>query len=209
MGFIERLLGEEPSLFDQWGHDDKGEYAEFMLEFALSNNNVNGYTKVLKNLYIPYYNRTVEIDLVLLTEKFIFVYESKNYSGWIFGSAENKYWTQMINKNTKNRFYNPILQNETHIKALSKLLKIPTDKFKSFIVFSQRCELKKVPEHNNRVKVIKRGKTIDETNLSLSFEPKSFSIEIIDRIHKFLSKYENASEETKNNHINNINKMKK
>ncbi len=206
MGFIEWILGEEPSIFEQWGHTDKGEYAEFMLEYALGNDNIDGYTKVLKNLYIPYRGKTTEIDLLLLTEKFIFVYESKNYSGWIFGSANNKYWTQMLNKNYKNQFYNPMLQNQTHIKAISNLLSIDKDKFKSFIVFSERCELKKVPEDTNEVKIIKRGQAIEKTNFEMLGEDKIFSIAEIDKLYKMLSKYSNATEETKKKHIENIKK---
>lgn len=206
MGLFEWLLGEEPSIFEQLGHTDKGEYAEFMLEYALGNNNIDGYTKVLKNLYIPYRGKTTEIDLLLLTEKFIFVYESKNYSGWIFGSSDNKYWTQMLNKNTKSKFYNPMLQNETHIKALSKLLDIDKSKFKSFIVFSERCELKKVPEDTKDVKIIKRGQAINKTNFEMLGEEKLFEISDIDEMYKFLSKYTNVTDEIKKQHIDNIKK---
>ena len=52
MGLFERLLGEEPSLFDQWGHDDPGEFGEYLITYALENNNIGGYIKVLKNLYL-------------------------------------------------------------------------------------------------------------------------------------------------------------
>ena len=61
MGLFERLLGEEPSLFDQWGHDDPGEFGEYLITYALENNNIGGYIKVLKNLYIPIgYGKTTE-----------------------------------------------------------------------------------------------------------------------------------------------------
>ena len=46
----------------------------------------------------------------------------------------------------KNSFYNPILQNRTHIKALSNILGKPLSDFTSYVVFSERCSLKKVPE---------------------------------------------------------------
>lgn len=144
MGLFERLLGEEPSLFDQWGHDDPGEFGEYLITYALENNNIGGYLKVLKNLYIPIgYGKTTEIDVVMIHRKGIFVFESKNYSGWIFGSRNDRYWTQSLKGGQKNRFYNPILQNQTHINALSRILKIDSDKFISMIIFSERCTLKK------------------------------------------------------------------
>ena len=97
MGLFERLLGEEPSLFDQWGHDDPGEFGEYLITYALENNNIGGYLKVLKNLYIPIgYGKTTEIDVIMIHRKGIFVFESKNYSGWIFGSRNDRYWTQSL-----------------------------------------------------------------------------------------------------------------
>ena len=48
MGLIEWLLGEEPSIFEQMLHDDKGELAEYLIEYAVSHDNIVGYTRVLK-----------------------------------------------------------------------------------------------------------------------------------------------------------------
>ena len=73
--------------------------------------------KTLRNVYIPKDNgETSEIDVVYITQKGIFVFESKNYSGWIFGDEKDTYWTVMLPNRQKNRFYNPIKQNRTHIK---------------------------------------------------------------------------------------------
>ena len=101
--------------------------------------------KIIRNAYIPHYGSTVETDIIMITEYGIFVIESKNYSGWIFGSEYNRYWTQMLNKNSKYKFYNPIAQNRTHIKALSDHLNIHPSYFRSCIVFSNNAELKKIP----------------------------------------------------------------
>lgn len=126
MGFFEWFLGEEPGLFEKLAHcNDKGHYGEYLAKYALGNNNVAGYLKILCNVYVPYQGKTSEIDIILIHEKGIYVLESKNYSGWIFGSAEQKNWTQCFNKNKKYQFYNPILQNQTHINALSNFLKLP------------------------------------------------------------------------------------
>lgn len=45
---------------------------------------------------------TTQIDHVLLSPFSIFVIESKNYKGWIFGSARQKMWTQKIYKKVIN-----------------------------------------------------------------------------------------------------------
>ena len=115
--------------------------------------------RTLRNVYIPKDNgETSEIDVVYITQKGIFVFESKNYSGWIFGDEKGQYWTVMLPNRQKNRFYNPIKQNKTHIKWLQKYVGDSIPLF-SIIVFSERCELKKVEVESTDIKVIKRDQT--------------------------------------------------
>ena len=68
--------------------------------------------------------------MVFLHESGLYVIESKNYSGWIFGNEEQDHWTQCLrgkfHTTQKHSFYNPLLQNETHICALMELLKDDT-----------------------------------------------------------------------------------
>lgn len=117
-GFIDLLLDD---IFDaEW----KGRYGEKMTEWELNLVRLfgrKGY--VLRNIYVPKNNgETSEIDVVFITQKGIFVIESKNYSGWIFGGEKSAYWTAMLPDKSKNRFYNPIKQNSTHIKWLGQYL---------------------------------------------------------------------------------------
>lgn len=208
MGLLERLLGEEPSLFDQWGHDDPGEFGEYLITYALENNNISGYLKVLKNLYIPIgYGKTTEIDVIMIHRKGIFVFESKNYSGWIFGSRNDRYWTQSLKGGQKNRFYNPILQNQTHINALSRILKIDSDKFISMIIFSERCTLKKVPEDEQNLMIMKRKDVVDNTNAKLfSLDDRIFTEKEVDELYEKLKMYSDVNEEIKQKHINDFKK---
>ena len=99
--------------------------------------------RTLRNLYVPKDNgETSEIDLVYVTQKGIFVFESKNYSGWIFGDEASQYWTVSLPNGQKNRFYNPIKQNRTHLKWLGAFVGAEIPLF-SIVVFSERCELKR------------------------------------------------------------------
>lgn len=73
--------------------------------------------KVLRNAYVPKSNgETSEIDVLFITQKGIFVIESKNYSGWIFGNESDRYWTVSLPGGNKSHFHNPIRQNRSHIK---------------------------------------------------------------------------------------------
>ncbi len=100
---------------------DTGRVGEYYIFDQLKN--LDGYKKFIFNCYIPKSDdRTTEIDVIMLHETGIYVFESKNYSGWIFGNAGDKYWTQTLRNgrfgSEKNRFYNPVLQNNNHIKWL-------------------------------------------------------------------------------------------
>ncbi len=114
--------------------------------------------KALRNVYVPKGDgETSEIDAMVITQKGIFVIESKNYSGWIFGNEADRYWTVVLEGGHKNRFYNRIMQNRGHVKWLANYLADDTPLF-SIVAFSVRCELKKVMVSNKEVRVIKRDR---------------------------------------------------
>lgn len=165
--------------------------------------------KILRNIYVPKDNgETSEIDLVYITQKGIFVFESKNYSGWIFGDGKSMYWTASLPNGQKNRFYNPVKQNRTHIKWLNKYLNGKVPLF-SIIVFSERCKLKKVFVEDETVRVIKRDKTYatirDIWNQSSDVLGEEDIVEIYDRL-QILTKVDEA---VKQAHIQRIEKRYK
>ncbi len=209
MGFWQRLIGEEPSLFQQWlNYDDKGSFGEYLIKYALSN--ISGYQKVLRNIYVPYNGKTSEIDVLLIHEKGIFVFESKNYSGWIFGGAENQQWTQCLPNKQKSQFYNPILQNKTHIKALSQFLNIDVSQIVSYIIFSQRCELKKVPNSNANCIILKRPDMLRQLKKDTKERNIVYTAQEIDGFYNRLEQLTHVTEEQKKQHIEDIeNKIKK
>ena len=120
---------------------NKGEQGEAMLrqhtDLSLAD---KGY-HALHDLLIPLYESTTQIDHLYVSRYGIFVVETKNYAGWIYGDAEQKQWTQVLYQQ-KYRFYNPLKQNETHIKALAYLLKLPVETFHSIVVFVGEAEFK-------------------------------------------------------------------
>jgi hypothetical protein len=77
---------------------------------------------------------TTQIDHVLVSPFGIFVLETKNMSGWIFGGEKQAQWTQQIYKK-RFRFQNPVHQNYKHLKALQAVLGIGPECVHSVIVF--------------------------------------------------------------------------
>ena len=158
--------------------------------------------KTLRNVYIPKDNgETSEIDVVYITQKGIFVFESKNYSGWIFGDEKDTYWTVMLPNGQKNRFYNPIKQNRTHIKWLQKYVSGDIPLF-SIIVFSERCELKKVEVESTDVKVIKRDRTY--AAVRDIWDSHEDAVEDVDALYEKLKVLTNVDDAVKTAHIADI-----
>jgi len=78
--------------------------------------------QILRNVYIPTVDgKTSEIDILVISKKGLFVFECKNYGGNIYGNMRRKKWVQYLGRR-KSYFYNPFLQNQSHIKHLKKYL---------------------------------------------------------------------------------------
>lgn len=160
--------------------------------------------KTLRNVYLPKENgETSEVDLIYITQKGIFVFESKNYSGWIFGDEKSRNWTAMLPNKQKNPFYNPILQNKTHLKWMRNYVGEDIPLF-SIVVFSERCELKKVTVESNDIWVIKRDQTYATVRDIWDKNPDSVSDSKIEELYVSLKELTNVDKATKAAHIENI-----
>ncbi|MEN5087968.1 nuclease-related domain-containing protein [Sphingobacterium faecium] len=94
----------------------KGYLGESTIRFILLFLNKKEY-KVLNNVRVFHNGIMAQIDHLVVSRFGVFVIETKNYNGWIFGSENAYQWKQVIFNNTYE-FYNPIRQNLGHIKAL-------------------------------------------------------------------------------------------
>ena len=187
---------------------DKGRYGEYLIYKYLKNFEKSG-AKFLFNAYIPKENgETSEIDALMICSKGIFVFESKNYSGWIFGDERQKYWYQTLpsgrGQSHKEQFYNPIMQNRSHIKHLKSLI---GDKFPiwSIIAFSDRCILKNIQITSNDIYIINRY-NVATTISSICDQCLSDSLSTNDvlTLYSKLYAYTQADTNTKAQHIANI-----
>ena len=81
---------------------------------------IPGQRYLVNNLIIEdKYGNTSQIDHIFINSNGVFVIETKNLSGTIYGNNKQKEWTQVFNYGKqKYNFYNPIMQNETHIRKL-------------------------------------------------------------------------------------------
>ncbi|MCQ2406721.1 MAG: NERD domain-containing protein [Oscillospiraceae bacterium] len=123
---------------------DKGRKGEYEVYARLAQ--LDGPRDFFFNVYVPRDDgTTTEADIVMVHPKGLFVYEVKNYEGWIFGRFEQANWTQCLPgqfEAQKFKFFNPIKQNNVHVKALSEYLGLPRERIIPITAFSDACEFK-------------------------------------------------------------------
>ena len=86
---------------------------------------------LIDNIMLPSGQGTTQIDHILVSPRGVFLIETKDMSGWVFGSPGDKKWTQSYAtglgsrrfgvKSKQFKFYNPLRQNEGHAKSLVRL----------------------------------------------------------------------------------------
>ncbi|PSV14408.1 nuclease-related domain-containing protein [Photobacterium kishitanii] len=111
----------------------KGVFGEFLVNHLLLKLPKSDYT-LIKDVTLPTEDGTTQIDHVVVSKFGIFVVETKNMKGWIFGSAHQKQWTQKIYRHS-SKFQNPLHQNYKHVKTLESLLDCSGEQLHSVIVF--------------------------------------------------------------------------
>lgn len=170
--------------------------------------------KIIRNLIISTNGDLTEIDIVFITECGIYVIESKNYSGWIFGNLSDKYWTQTFPNATRNQFYSPILQNKGHINALKHILDQYSDvNIISVVVFSSNANLKKIPETTNDLLIFNESEIVGKLEASIDYNKKDKGVDLLtpDQIYSIsslLNQYNIESFRKRTKHINNVLKKK-
>ncbi len=112
----------------------KGIIGEFQVNLAAKLFlNKNDY-HLIKNVTLPTDDGTTQIDHIIVSKYGIFVIETKNLKGWIFGGEKQRTWTQKIYKHS-TKFQNPLHQNYKHTKTLQACLNVSEDKIFSLVVF--------------------------------------------------------------------------
>lgn len=86
------------------------------------------------DIIIPAENGTAQIDHILVSKYGVFIIETKNKQGWIFGSEDQANWTQVI-WGKKYSFQNPLRQTYRQKKVLAGFLSLDERKIHPVIYF--------------------------------------------------------------------------
>lgn len=178
--------------------DNKGMQGEYNIIHSLHNQMRSYHYRILANLYIPRSDGkgTTEIDVLYIDSSGIYIIESKNYKGEIIGKVTDEQWQQRI-ANRMYYFYNPLKQNDGHVKALKKLLHyLNNDLFHPIVVFSDECKLN-----------ITSRNVIQQKDLLYKIHQNKhhrLTFQQIETVYRYMSEYANVSKQKKNAHIKSV-----
>jgi len=101
----------------------------------------------LHNVVLKTPDGTTQIDHILVSPFGVFVIETKNYKGWIFGDSRSRNWTQSL-FGKKYSFQNPLRQNYKHVKAVESVLGVDPKVIHSVVVFTGNSKFKTLLPQN-------------------------------------------------------------
>lgn len=171
---------------------------------------MRGEKRWLFNVYLPREGgRTTEIDALLIHESGVYVFESKNYAGWIFGTESQKVWTQCLKPSEKARtrkyhFLNPIMQNNLHLRWLRyQIDKSDELPIYSVIVFGMRCRLKSIHLTTGQHAVVTHSNLLRRVT-GIAENHQALTAEQINSIYEILYPMTQVGEDVKQKHIQDI-----
>ncbi|WP_111896037.1 nuclease-related domain-containing protein [Acinetobacter sp. MB5] len=145
---------------------------------------------------------TTQIDHIVVSRFGVFVIETKNYQGWIFGAEHQKMWTQKLYKKSY-QFQNPLHQNYRHIKTVQHLLDgvVEPEDLHSVVVFVGDSTFKTDMPSN-----VLHGR--EWINYVKSFHEEVMSSVKMQRICQTLEKHAlERSRKTDSTHVKNLKKF--
>ena len=126
--------------YEQGWTDKKGQEGEKEVERILAHLPREEYI-VLNDVLLPTGRGTTQLDHVVVSLYGIFVIESKNYKGKIYGTRSSEKWSQYIGEE-EYHFRNPVKQNSGHVMAVKRVAQISDEIIIPLVVFTGSATLK-------------------------------------------------------------------
>ena len=140
-----------------------------------------------------------QIDHIAITEYGVFVIETKNYSGKIYGRETSTKWQYYLGRQ-KYEFINPIHQNYGHTKIVRDIISDEKIYIEPIIVFVDGCKLNVY----TKSKVTYASMVVRY----IQSKQKTLAVEKIDNIYNEIMLNRITDEETINDHNYNVIKYK-
>jgi hypothetical protein len=122
----------------------KGWLGEYQVRRIIGKNNPNKNKYVINNLTFNDGTKSVQIDHLIISPSGLIVIETKNRVGKIYGKEDDLNWTVVFKYGKeKASMFNPVKQNEGHLKSLEKILSVKAP-MNSIIVFTKNADLREI-----------------------------------------------------------------
>jgi hypothetical protein len=161
----------------------KGAAGEWQVNRMLKGLPTEGY-RVLANLLLPNgRDGLAQIDQVVVCRFGLFVIETKNWRGWVFGTEGSKKWTITYPGGRKRTVRNPLRQNGGHVQAVMQLLEplgVNPAWVHGVVFLSARAVLKKGPIQGVVQRDL-RGYLMGYREVRLSDEVMAEAVEVLVR----------------------------
>jgi hypothetical protein len=201
IAFVFFLLSISFVFFVIWLRDSikgKGIAGELVVAYFLNKLDKTEY-KVINNLKWNTSRGTVQIDHVVVSKYGIFVIETKNWTGTVYGKFWDAKWVQYL-KNKRYYRDNPKYQNDWHIKKLKEVLsKFSNVEYFSLLVFSGMTERKIFKDKGIRI-----SELVDTIE---SYKEEVISEEDRDSVYKILKSLKVNGNSYKKEHVENMKRM--
>lgn len=171
----------------------KGQEGEKLVESLI--HEIDGYKRTINNIYINDNGKSRQIDHILINQNGIFVIETKNYSGSIYGKETSDKWIKYLGSQ-KYYFMNPIFQNYAHQKIVSQVIDNEIE-VTSVILFTPKCKLNVIAKQAVVLYTDQFAKYLRNQEIKLTNEQ-------IDYYYKTIMDNRITNEEIINNHNSNV-----
>ena len=161
--------------------------------------------KVINDLYLPLYDKTTQIDHVLIGFFGILVIETKNVGGEVYGDPKKKEWLHIMGSK-RHYMYNPLMQNQAHIDCIRHICgkeNIYNLNIESLVVFTNRKVDLYIPNKLPIIKVKKLKKFLRQSR----FE-KDRNIDV-EKVYSVLESYRVTDKKLLREHNKNVKIMAK
>lgn len=169
--------GEQKTKFNIWLNLDPNTYRRF------------------SDIILPGSDGTAQIDHLLVSPYGLFIIETKNKKGWIFGSENQQNWTQVL-YSEKYSFQNPLRQTYRQKRVLAEFLNLRESAIHTVVHFVGDCTIKtKMPPNVGKTGL---GKYIK------SFKHPVFSDDELDGIRQTISHHVKTNQLSTKDHIQSV-----
>ena len=171
----------------------KGKIGESAVTNTLAK--IQGNQKIINDIFINDNGKSRQIDHIFINPKGVFVIETKNFAGSIYGKETSNEWTQYLN-NKPYKFKNPIFQNYAHKKIVSQVIGDEKN-VTAIVAFTDKCKLKVIGKRNPVMYVSQLKNFIENQSIALSDSK-------IEEYYHEIMENRITDEETIKNHKSNV-----